>query len=510
MAVSGPAAAQETDREPSAGSAAAPDSPKAAVSAFLDLAGRGEYDRAARFLQAGAAEDPVRASRRLKAVFDYHGLPDVDLVSPLGEGEREDGLARGVDRVARMPEEGGTAPVYMVRVSDDEGTRWVFSRATVRRIDGWYERLPDRWLRELLPEPLLRPGPAGLLWIHWIALPFAVLAAWAAGRLLRWLSIGLLRAILSRRSGGWVATLRNVRLAGPVTAAWTLGLLYAALPFVALTRAGEASLHAGLRAGFLVLFFWTLVRAAVVAGEIALGTAWARSSSSAAGLVPLAVKTAKVIFFAIALVAAFSEFGYPVASLLAGLGIGGLALALALQKTGENLMGSVSLSADQPFRVGDFVRIEDIVGTVESIGFRSTRIRTLDRTVVSYPNGKLSEMRIETYAARDRARLHATIGLVYGTTAEQLRTVLAGFETVLRDHPHIWPENVIVRFKEFASSSLDVEVMAWFETTDWDLFRVYRQEVLLGFMRVVEEAGTSFAFPTRTVHLRPLPQSTPS
>jgi MscS family membrane protein len=202
-----------------------------------------------------------------------------------------------------------------------------------------------------------------------------------------------------------------------------------------------------------------------------------------------------------AVVAVISELGYPVASLIAGLGIGGLALALASQKTVENLFGAFSIGVDQPFREGDFVKVEDFMGTVEAIGLRSTRLRTLDRTLITIPNGKLAEMRIESFAVRDRIRLACTLGLVYGTTANQMRLVVAGLEQTLRQHPKIWPEGITVRLKELTPSSLDIEIMAWFATADYTEFQLIRQEILLQFMEVVEKAETSFAFPTRTVHL---------
>jgi MscS family membrane protein len=204
---------------------------------------------------------------------------------------------------------------------------------------------------------------------------------------------------------------------------------------------------------------------------------------------------------ALGAVSVLASLGYPVAGLLAGLGVGGLALALAFQKTGEHLFGSIALAVDQPFRVGDFVKVEDFVGTVETIGLRSTRFRTLDRTLIAIPNGLLADMRLESFTARDRMRLACTVGLVYGTTAAQMRQVLEGLESVLRAHPKIWSEAVVVRFKELAAYSLDIEVMAWFETPEWSEFQLIRQEVLLQFMDVVERAGTSFAFPTRTVHV---------
>jgi MscS family membrane protein len=191
-----------------------------------------------------------------------------------------------------------------------------------------------------------------------------------------------------------------------------------------------------------------------------------------------------------------------VATVLAGLGIGGIAIAFGAQKTIENLFGSISLAADQPFRVGDFVKIEDAVtGNVERIGMRSTQVRTLDRTLVSIPNGKLAEMRIESFGPRDRIRLACTLGLVYGTRPEQLERILAGLERVLREHPKIWPDTVVVRFEKLGASSLDINVMAWFATSDFNEFQVCREQALLGFMRVVEAEGSSFAFPTRTVHV---------
>ena len=196
------------------------------------------------------------------------------------------------------------------------------------------------------------------------------------------------------------------------------------------------------------------------------------------------------------------------ASLLAGLGIGGIAVALAAQKSVENLLGSVAIGVDQLFRVGDFVRVEDFTGTVEEIGLRSTRFRTLDRTLITIPNGRLADMRTETFAVRDRLRLLANLGLVYGTSAAQVRAVLAGLDGALRAHPKLWPESFSVRLTELRDSSLNVEVMAWFQTADWNEFTLIRQELLLQFMTVVEEAGTSLAFPTRTVHLvaPPLPE----
>ena len=141
-------------------------------------------------------------------------------------------------------------------------------------------------------------------------------------------------------------------------------------------------------------------------------------------LLSLAIRAGKVVILIMGLIGVLAEMGYPVGSMLATLGIGGLAFALAAQKTIENVFGSVSIGMDQPMREGEFVRIDDFVATVEAIGLRSSRFRTLDRTVITIPNGKLADMKVETFAARDRIRLATTLGLVYSTTAEQMLATL--------------------------------------------------------------------------------------
>jgi MscS family membrane protein len=349
-----------------------------------------------------------------------------------------------------------------------------------------------------LPEPLVRSGPRGLLWWQWLALPAVAALALALATALGWATRRVLRHLAARTRTIWDDVALE-RMAGPLRGVWAVAVATALQPWLVLGPGPDRVLERGLRAGTYLVLFWAAFRSVDVG--FAAAAAWTRTSPSLAGLLPFGRKTAKVVLLALGVVAILNELGFQVASLLAGLGIGGIALALAAQKTVENLFGSVAIGVDQPFREGDFVKIEDFVGTVETIGMRSTRFRTLDRTIIAIPNGKLADMRTETFAARDRLRLFANLGLVYSTTEAQLRAVMAGLEETLRTHPKIWPDAVIVRFNEFRDSSLNVEVMAWFQTADWNEFTAIRSEIFLRFMEVVEREGTSFAFPTRTVHV---------
>jgi MscS family membrane protein len=499
----------EPEREPATESEA---SPRAALRSFLELAREGNYAEAARHLDArGALEARApELAMRLKAVLDRHLWFDLASVSGEPQGARDDGLGPSLEELGRLPAPtpgGAPQPVYMVRASDGE-RHWVFSPGTLARVDAWYEALPDRHVREWLPEPLLRPGPGELLYWQWLGLLVLVPVAWALGRVFGFATRRLLRRIAARTSATWDDALL-ARLTGPLTLGWSLVLVRPLLAPLRLYAPAQARALALADAALLIAVIWAAWGAVgVLARALREGEAL-RTNPSLLSLLEIGERFAQVLVVAVGAVAALSTLGYPVASLLAGLGLGGLAFALAAQKTVENLFGSVSLAVDQPFRVGDFVKVEDFVGNVEAIGLRSTRIRTLDRTLVTIPNGRLADMRLESYTARDRMRLACTIGLEYGTSGAQMREVLAGLERVLREHPKIWPDAVVVRFKEFGASSLDIEVMAWFQVPDWGAFQVCRQEVLLGFMEVVEAAGTSFAFPTRTVHLKSEPAAKP-
>jgi MscS family membrane protein len=361
--------------------------------------------------------------------------------------------------------------------------------------------LIDRgWILAHLPRWLATTGPRDLLWWQWLALPIIALVALAFGALLGRATRVLLQRIAARTPAKWDDAIVR-RLPGPLNLGWTLATAALLVGALDLSAPAQGFLDSLLATGLFFAFFWALSRSVDIVGAVLAGSPWATAHPASRSLVPLAAKAGKIVVIAIGVVAILSQLGYPVASLIAGLGIGGLAVALAGQKTVEHLFGSFSIGVDQPFREGDFVKVEDSLGTIETIGLRSTRIRTLDRTLITIPNGKLAEMRSECFTVRDRIRLACTLGLVYGTTAAQVRTIVAGLERVLRGHPRIWPDAVVVRFVGFGASSLDVEVTAWFQTTDFGEFQLMRQDVLLDFMTVVEEAGSAFAFPTRTVHL---------
>jgi MscS family membrane protein len=479
-------------------------SPRATIAAYFGFCRSGNYAEAARYLDVPKArlEQGAVLAKRLKSVLDRYAWIELETLSPVEKGNSDDGLPLAYESVAKIPAAKGQAETVRLfhRVSPGDGPAWVFSRSTVEHIDAWYGQLEQRWFLEHLPQWLLRPGWKELLVWQWLALPALFALAWAFGFLLSTLSTRIFAKIAAKTQALWDDVVVR-RLASPMTLVWTLGLSYAGVPLLGLYAPATEFVCSLLRGGFYFAAFWIASRLIDVWGNLIVESPWAVEHNAAKALVPIGVRLGKIIVLVFAVVALVSAWGYPAASLLAGLGVGGLAVALAAQKTLENLLGAFTIGFDQPFRVGDFVKIEEFLGNVESIGLRSTRIRTLDRTLITIPNGRLSEMRLESYAARDRIRFACNLGLVYGTSREQMEFVLTSIEQLLCAHPKIWPEGIVVRFKELGESALVIELVAWFQTSDFAEFQGIRQVLLLDIMAIVERAKTDLAFPTRTVHL---------
>jgi MscS family membrane protein len=193
--------------------------------------------------------------------------------------------------------------------------------------------------------------------------------------------------------------------------------------------------------------------------------------------------------------------GLTVLGLLAGLGVGGLAVALALRPTLENLIGGVILYMDRPVRIGDFCNFGNYTGTVESIGVRSTQIRTIDRNLVTVPNANFANMEINNWAACDRMMIRTTIGVRYETEPDQLRFLLVNLREMCWAHPRIHPETVRVRFIGYGASSLDIDFRVYALARDWDNFYAVREDVFLRVNDIVAKSGTSFAFPSQTLYM---------
>jgi MscS family membrane protein len=225
------------------------------------------------------------------------------------------------------------------------------------------------------------------------------------------------------------------------------------------------------------------------------------TSSDKVSMVQLGRKLSKIMVVIAGTLVIFYIAGINIGAVLTGLGIGGIAVAFAAQKTLENLFGGIMIISDQPIRVGDFCRAGDHLGTVENVGLRSTRIRTLKRTVVSVPNGQLAAISLENFAMRDKIWFHHTLHLRYETTTDQLRYILAEIRKMLYEHSKIETVSARVRFTGFGSASLNLEVFAYVLETEYEVYLSIQEDLLLRIMDIIEASGSGLAFPSQTTYL---------
>jgi len=478
--------------------------PRTAVQGFLDACQAGDYMRGAEYLDLRGIRKARRGTQgrtlayQLCIAWERALWVNLDLLSADPEGDIADGLPARREAVGSIKIAKGTVPIRLERVARDDGTLiWKISAATVEAIPDLYEELGYGVLGDYLPALFEIRFLQIRLW-QWVALALLFVAAYGGAWALTRLAVRIGRTIVARTRATIDDKLLRASI-GPLRVTIWVMLLYAGTFVVALPARPQA-LVGGLGSVLVIAATtWLLLRSVDVLSQVMEERFIARPHV-AMSLVPLGRRAAKIFIAVVAFIGVLQNLGFNVTSLLAGLGIGGLAMALAAQKTVEHLFGGITLVADQAVRVGDFCRFGDRLGTVEDIGLRSTRVRTLDRTVVSVPNGEFSAMQIENFSKRDRTWLRHTIGLRYETTPDQLRYVLVELKKLLLAHPKVHPDPARVRFIGFGAYSLDLEIFAYVLTADINEFLAIQEDVLLRIMDIVQASGTGFAFPSQTVY----------
>ncbi len=253
---------------------------------------------------------------------------------------------------------------------------------------------------------------------------------------------------------------------------------------------------------FAAVATWLLFRLIDVLSEYVASLTRRTESKLDDQLVPLISKAGKLFIGVVAFVLIVQNMGYSVSGLIAGLGIGGLAVALAAKDMLANFFGSATIFLDRPFQVDDWINTEKVEGVVEEVGFRSTKIRTFAKTLVTVPNSVLAGMAIDNFSAMPKRRVKMTVGVTYDTAAAQMEQAVEAIKKLLREHEGVNQDFFLVSFTDFGPSSLDILVYYFTKTTVWEEYLNVRQEVNLAIMHTLESLGLSIAFPTQTVHLQ--------
>jgi MscS family membrane protein len=475
------------------------DTPSGTVMGFLKAAQNRDYKTAAEYLQMSAARRQSQGpdlADKLKALMDHTSVNLVRLsTSPEGNPDATpDRQTIGVFSAGDTD-----VPVVLVRVADpNSGKIWLFSSETLAKVPELYDYVEAHQVENKLPQSLVRNAPLGMPLWQWLALFAAIPVALAIG----W-AVVLLLAIPRRL---WLKFRHRPNLHAYRGMSKPLLVSFSALAHRAI--AGYLGLPLLTRFYYSrtiwvvisIGFFWFLLRAtsltmqrlrihAINAGRIGTGTLMVLGERLLAALVAI-----------VAVLAVLGIMGFNLTTVLAGLGIGGIAIAFAAQKTLENLFGGISVLADEVIRVGDYCRFGDRVGTVEDISLRSTRIRTDARTELSIPNGALATMSIENLTRRDKILFNPALAIRCETSADQLRYLLAEVRRMLYEHPKIESDSASIRFVNFDNSALRLEIFSYVRTRDTGEFAAIREDLLLRIMQIVEKSGSGFAFPSQTVY----------
>jgi MscS family membrane protein len=476
--------------------------PRGTVIGFLGAARRGENELARQFLNTrqGGREAEVLA-HRLFVVLDARLPARLDQVSDQPEGSRTNPLTPNEEHVGTIIGAAGDVEVVVERVQRaGVGPIWLFSSATLAAVPALYEEVTLERHTAVLPRWLTGTRVGGVALVEWLivllGLPILYLLTVLANRLLTPLTAPVVRRTLKdtafARRGVLPAPARLLLLT--LLARWALS----ALPLSLLLRQTGSSLATLLS---IVAVVWLLIQVNGAVEQYIRSRVRRADLGAATSLLHVLRRCADVLVIFVGVIAGLRYFDVDPTPALAGLGVGGIAVALAAQKTLENVIAGASLIFDQAVRVGDFLKMGEVIGTVEHIGLRSTRIRTLDRTVVSIPNSQIASASLETISQRDKYWFHPIVGLRYETTAEQVHAVVDGIRRLLEQHRAVDSESVRVRFFRLGAFSLDVEVFAYVFARDWNHFLEIQEQLLFSVTETVEKAGTAIAFPSQTMYV---------
>jgi MscS family membrane protein len=476
--------------------------PRGTVLGFLKAARSGDNDAAAQYLntrlRGNAASDLAHQlffvlDRRLPArLNELSDRPEGSLIFPTRPDE---------DLVGAISSGDGTVDILVERVSPNKKPPvWLFSRKTLDSIPDLYEEIDEVPVENLLPGFLVHTRIAQIALFEWLAV-FVGLPL-----------LYLLTSLLSRALSPWTGRLRrslrkNPSLPDPVVLPKPVRLLVMVLVIrwmlakIALPLLAR-QFWSGVAAVLAVAAFAWLLILLNGGGERLLRRRLARANNTgAASILRLGRRTLDLLLVFSATLVVLHYFGVNITAALAGLGVGGIAVALAAQKTLENVIGGISIIFDQVVKEGDMLNTGNTMGVIEDIGLRSTRIRTLDRTLVSVPNGQIANLQLENFSARDKFWFHPNISLPYETTTVTLRSIIGNIDKLLARHAQVDTGSARVRLLQFGPSSFSIEVFAYVLARDFPNFLEIQQELLLQVMEIVEAAGSRIALQSQTVYL---------
>jgi MscS family membrane protein len=475
------------------------DTPQSAVIRFLEACRTRDYKQATSYLDLRALPSAQRAlegptlAKQLEQLLDRNTEFDAGSMSRNPQGD----TGGGHEPVASFVDEGHAYQVDLERVQlHPNYPVWQFSSSSVGLIPQLYKLVGESAFERRLPEPLVSWTLLETAVWRWLALILLAALLAALSSLLSRGLLGLVHPIL-RRASAYLHPEILEALAGPLRLLVVVAGFRAGMEFIGPSALLRLYLGRVLAFLFSIGVAWAAMRLVEVATDRIRFVLAADHENISSSILPLVNKIGKIVIVLLTVTVILSNWGYNTTTVLAGVGVGGLAVALAAQKTLENLFGGVAVISDRPVLVGDTCRFGDRTGDVEDIGLRSTRIRTADRTLVTVPNGQFSLMTLENLSRRDKIWFHPRLSLTRETSPAQIRQLLDSISRLLDSNPKVDPGGRSVRFAAVGAYSLDFDISAYVLTANDDEFSRVQQELLLGILEAVEAAGTRLALPTQ-------------
>ena len=475
--------------------------PRSSVQGFFQAAGERDFERAAQYLDLrrlprglDKSEGPQLA-RQFKFVLDRALWIDLDLLSTDPKGHLDDGLPRSRDLVGQIKTPKKTFDILLQRVPRGNGVYiWKFSSATVAQIPRLYKQFGFGVLGKVLPMTVLDFQFLLIPAWEWVGMLVVALLAYLIAQVATKVTIFSLR----RTRTGLSYQLERV-ITGPGCL-----LLFALIGRVGVNLLGPTVLIRAILSGQtlpLIAVAWTGVRLLDLVRDRVADRLRRRDRGDLTVLLSPTTHTLKITAIFIIALVWLDNIGFNVTTVLAGLGIGGIAVALAAQKPIENFIGAFTLYTSRPVRVGEFCRFGDKIGTVEEIGLRATKVRTLDRTLISIPNREFVDLQLDNFSKREKVWYHPRISLRYETTPDQIRYILVEVRKMLYAHPKVLADPARIRFAGFGEYSLDLDIFAYVDVTDYGEYLEVAEDLNLRIMEIMAKAGSSFAVPAQRMYV---------
>jgi MscS family membrane protein len=469
------------------------DTPKGTAVGFFTMAEEGDFETAALYLDMRGLPKPVRAysdaelAEGLYIVLRRALWVDLEQLSERPGGRSGDGLPDYRDELGQVELGAGKRLTLLLqRVPGEQGSRiWKVSNRTMARMIDLYAhyRYPPyvEKLAEVMPDGTF----LGVELFKWVAGLITALVAWP----ILWGVSWLLAKGIARRSTQNFQRLWRF-FSRPVTALFVIASVDFTIAGLGLGPTAQAI--SDTRTVTVILACWVLLAAINMTRDAFADRLYRSQRDTTVAVMRPAATALKSLIVTIVFVLWLQNAGFDVTTLLAGLGIGGLAVALVLQKPLEDVFGAFTLFNQRPIRIGDFCEVGQYKGRIEEISLRTTRIRTLGGTVVSIPNSKLAMEPINNVSIRQRILYNPTLRLSNATTATQLRTIVSDINDMLHADERIDKERLRVRFQQFSERSFDVEVFCDIQTTDFPEFAAIREELNLAIVDIVKQSGAEF------------------